>query len=64
MPEQRLARARASLPSGYQFGDAISLARKNMLAVLRDHVASDCRLQHCIRCQVAYSEGLYDKAHA
>lgn len=64
MPEKRLEKARASLPADYQFGDAISLARKNMLAALRDHIASDCRLQHCIRCQVADSEGLYDKAHA
>lgn len=64
MPDQRLARARRSLPAEYQFGDAISLQRKNMLDALRDHVASNCKLQYCIRCQVAYSEGLYDKTPA
>lgn len=59
MPEHRLEKTRASLPTNYQFGDAIPQERKNMLAALRDHVATNCRLQYCIRCKVADSEGLY-----
>jgi hypothetical protein len=62
MPLKRLENTRERLPSGYQFGDAIPPERARMLAALRDHVASDCRLQFCIRCQVAHCEGLYTTA--
>lgn len=59
MPLKRLEKTRATLPSGYQYGDAMTPQRARMLSALRKHVATcDAHSLDCIRCQVAITEGI------